>query len=99
MTTSVFQDSIDLQSTAQTQTLIKTHLMAMYEPESLIVTDDSEAHAGHAGSVSGKGHFTVTIQKKAWQNMPLLQIHRLVYEALGDLMNTQIHALSIQYIR
>jgi BolA family transcriptional regulator, general stress-responsive regulator len=99
MTTSPSQNPIGLQSTAQTQALIKMHLMAMYEPESLTVTDDSEEHAGHAGSLSGKGHFTVTIQKKAWQDMPLLQIHRLVYEALGDLMNTQIHALSIQYIR
>jgi BolA protein len=61
---------------------------------SLVVQDDSAAHAGHAGAASG-GHFTVVIRAPAFAGKARLARHRLVYDALKDLMDSGIHALAI----
>lgn len=65
------------------------------KPEKLFVTDDSDEHIGHAGAVSGKGHFTVEIASQLFINKSRLECHRMVYNALNDLMQTEIHALKI----
>ncbi len=62
--------------------------------DSVAVQDDSAAHAGHAGAASG-GHFTVVIRAPAFAGKPRLARHRLVYDALKDLMDSGIHALVI----
>jgi BolA protein len=59
------------------------------------VIDDSHLHAGHAGARDGKGHFRVRIVADAFDGLRPLQRHQLVYRALGELMKTDIHALSI----
>jgi BolA protein len=61
----------------------------------LEVEDDSHHHAGHAGAADGRGHFSALIVSKRFAGMRQVQRHRLVYEAVGDLMVTDIHALSI----
>jgi len=66
------------------------------EPEHLDVADDSHRHAGHAGAADGRGHFTVLLVSKRFTGLNTLHRHRLVYEVVGDLMTTDIHALSIQ---
>jgi len=66
------------------------------EPEHLDVVDDSHRHAGHAGAADGRGHFTVLLVSKRFTGLNTLHRHRLVYEVVGDLMTTDIHALSIQ---
>lgn len=76
--------------------LIEERLRTALEPEDLDIVDDSAAHAGHAGARSGGGHFNVFIVSPAFSDKSLLQRHRLVYEALGDLMHKDIHALSIK---
>ncbi len=70
-------------------------LDAAFTPEALEILDESHKHAGHAGAKSGKGHFDVMIVAAAFAGQNLLQRHRMVYEALGDMMQTDIHALSI----
>jgi BolA protein len=75
---------------------IRTALTAALAPESLAIEDESHHHVGHAGAATGRGHFAVTIVSRAFAGVPLLQRHRLVYQALGDLMQTDIHALSIR---
>ena len=65
------------------------------EPDHLEVVDDSHHHAGHAGAADGRGHFTVLVVSKQFAGLHTLRRHRLVYEAVGDLMITDIHALSI----
>ncbi|MCA1925056.1 MAG: BolA family transcriptional regulator [Thiobacillus sp.] len=69
--------------------------LAALEPESYTLHDDSEAHRGHAGAASGGGHFNLTIVSPKFRNLSTLARHRLVYEAMGDLMQRDIHALSI----
>ena len=66
------------------------------EPEHLDVVDDSHRHAGHAGAADGRGHFTVLLVSNRFTGLNTLHRHRLVYEVVGDLMTTDIHALSIQ---
>lgn len=66
-------------------------------PTHLEIIDDSEAHAGHAGvSGSGGGHFSAVIVSPAFEGCNLVARHKRVYEALGDLMKTEIHAFSMK---
>lgn len=74
---------------------IRGALEAAFQPSELEVVDDSHKHAGHAGARDGRGHFTVRIVSEAFAGMPSLARHRAVYAALGEMMQTDIHALSI----
>ena len=59
------------------------------------VIDDSHLHAGHAGARDGRGHFRVRVVSDAFAGLRPIQRHQLVYRALGEMMDTDIHALSI----
>lgn len=77
---------------------MKSRLELNLSPSELVIEDESHLHAGHAGAKSGKGHFRIAIAAEKFQGLRPLQKHRLVYDALGDMMETDIHALSIQII-
>lgn len=77
-----------------TESLMRERLAAL-TPADLIIEDESAAHAGHAGAASGGGHFRLTLVSDAFVGQNAVGRHRLIYQALGDLMKTQIHALSI----
>lgn len=70
--------------------------LAVLEPESIEVMDDSAAHAGHAGARSGGGHFELTIVSAMFAGKSRLERHRLVYDALAPLMQRSIHALALR---
>lgn len=74
---------------------IRERLSARFAPSLLEVDDDSHRHAGHAGARDGRGHFSVRVVSAAFDGMPPLARHRAVYAALGELMQTDIHALAI----
>ena len=74
---------------------IRRRLVAAFEPASLDVTDDSHRHVGHEGARDGRGHFSVSIESAAFAGKKPLECHRMVYAALGEMMQTDIHALSI----
>jgi len=74
---------------------IKQRLTEAFAPETLGVEDESHLHEGHEGARDGRGHFRVLIISDAFADCSLLDRHRLVYKALGDLMRTDIHALAI----
>lgn len=69
--------------------------MAALEPSRLDIIDESHRHAGHAGARDGGGHFRMTIVSPHFAGKRTMERHRLVYDAAGDLMKRQIHALSI----
>jgi BolA protein len=77
---------------------IQLLLETAFEPESLVVEDDSHKHAGHEGAKSGLGHFNVSIVSARFNGMGMLARHRAVYTALDDMMKTDIHALAIDAI-
>ncbi|HEX8989366.1 MAG TPA: BolA family protein [Rhodocyclaceae bacterium] len=69
--------------------------LAALEPARLDIRDDSARHAGHAGARSGGGHFIMTIVSSQFAGKRPMERHRMVYDVLGALMKTEIHALSI----
>jgi BolA protein len=79
----------------QRMAMIRERLTEAFAPQRLNIIDESHKHVGHAQS-GGAGHFVVEIVSDAFTDKNLIQRHRLVYDALGDVMNTEIHALSIK---
>lgn len=75
---------------------IERLLREAFQPSHLLVKDQSHLHAGHEGAKDGRGHFDVTIVSNAFKGKRQLARHRLIYDALGTLMKTDIHALRIQ---
>lgn len=69
--------------------------LATLAPLELGVEDESHRHAGHAGARDGRGHFRVHIVSAAFDGLAPLARHRAIYAALGDMMQTDIHALAI----
>ncbi len=74
---------------------IRKRLVESFSPQELQVKDQSHLHAGHPGAKTGKGHFEVTIVADAFTDKTALARHRMIYAALEDLMQSDIHALSI----
>lgn len=74
---------------------IKQRLIEALTPSMIEVEDESHLHAGHEGAKTGKGHFAVTIASAHFNGKTPLARHRLVYAALGNMMETDIHALRI----
>lgn len=70
-------------------------LMAL-APLELEISDESHLHAGHAGARDGRGHFRVRIVAAIFRGEAPLARHRRVYAAVGELLQTDIHALAIE---
>ena len=75
--------------------MIERRLRSALTIDSIEIVDESHLHIGHPGAASGGGHFRVTIVAENFEGLPTLARHRLIYDALGDAMQTEIHALSI----
>ena len=73
-----------------------TERLAVLAPAHLDIGDDSALHAGHEGARGGGGHYQLTIVSDQFAGKPTLARHRMVYDALADLMQKEIHALSIK---
>ncbi len=80
---------------AQRLAEIRARLEAELSPESLQVEDESHMHVGHEGAKGGLGHFRVLVVSDRFRGQSPIKRHRLVYQAMGDLMQTDIHALAI----
>lgn len=76
-------------------TQIRSRLAAL-EPVALELVDESAQHAGHAGArPGGNTHWRLTIVSSRFAGQPTIARHRMVYQALGELMQNPIHALAI----
>jgi len=69
--------------------------LAALEPELIQIYDESAEHAGHAGAASGGGHYQLIVVSRRFEGQSRVTRHRLVYQAVADLMQTKVHALSI----
>ena len=74
---------------------IRARLTAALEPTALELVDESAMHAGHAGAASGGSHFRLKIVSARFEGLRLVMRHRLVYDSVHDMMQTEIHALAI----
>ena len=75
--------------------LIKQKLSVL-DPEKIEIVDESARHAGHEGAKSGGGHYLLTIVSRKFSGKSALARHRLVYDALQEMMHKNIHALSVK---
>ena len=82
--------------TEDRQALIRSELEKNFQPTELLIKDQSQLHAGHEGAQDGKGHFDVTIVSQVFAGINRVQRHRMVYDALRKLLETDIHALRIK---
>lgn len=74
---------------------MRERLEASLAPTVLDIGDDSALHAGHAGAASGGGHYRIKIVSARFEGLRLVMRHRLVYDSVHDMMQTEIHALTI----
>jgi BolA protein len=74
---------------------IREQLQRAFNPLELMIKDQSQLHIGHEGARDGKGHFDVTVVSQAFAGVNRVQRHRMVYDALRDLLESDIHALRI----
>ena len=70
--------------------------LAVLEPDSVELIDDSDKHAGHAGAKGGGGHFELIIVSPLFSGKSTQARHRMVHAALGEMLEREIHALSIK---
>ena len=77
--------------------LIRERLQTL-SPTELNIIDESHKHIGHEGAKIGLGHFYIEIQSDAFNGKTKLVCHRLIYAALGDLMQTDVHAVRIKVL-
>ncbi len=75
---------------------LRMRLQEALSATSIEIVDDSHKHVGHAGASDGRGHFSVRVVAACFSGLRPVARHRLIYDATGDLFETDIHALSIQ---
>jgi len=74
---------------------LRQRLESRFAPTFLHIEDEGHLHAGHAGAADGRGHYRIKIVAAAFRGLAPLARHRLVYAAVADLLETDIHALAI----
>jgi BolA protein len=74
---------------------IRARLTAAFDPVELEIIDESDKHKGHDGARDGRGHFRVTIVSSHFAHRTPIERHRMVFQALTPMLQTDIHALSI----
>lgn len=75
---------------------IENALVTQLEATHIEIQDDSGAHADHPGAKSGGGHFRLLVVSDRFQGLSMVAAQRLVYQALGELMVADIHALQMR---
>lgn len=81
---------------AQVAEQIRSRLVEAFAPVEIDIRDDSALHAGHAGAREGGGHYSLRIVAAAFAGQGTVARHRMIYQALGDMMRKDIHALAIK---
>ena len=75
---------------------LRQRLESRFAPSLLVIEDESHLHAGHAGAAGGHGHFRIRIVAEDFRGLQPVARHRLIYAAVGDMLETDIHALAIE---
>jgi BolA protein len=73
---------------------LRARLQAL-QPQRLVIEDDSARHAGHEGAKSGGGHYRLHLVSRRFEGLPRLARHRLVYDSLAEMMQREVHALTM----
>ncbi len=68
-------------------------------PTQMTIINEDELHLGHVGAQSGGGHFALTISSPHFAGKSLIQCHRMIYQALDEMLEHDIHALKINVVK
>ncbi len=82
-------------SSASRETRLRERLRRGLAATHVELTDESRQHVGHAGAAAGGGHYDVVVVSPRFIDLDRVARHRLVYQAVGDLIPTEVHALAI----
>jgi BolA protein len=74
---------------------LRDRLQQALAPLHLEIEDESERHRGHSGAAAGGGHFRIVLVAAAFRDRSLLERHRAVHAALGELLGAEVHALTL----
>ncbi len=84
-------------STTPVASEMRRRLSEALSPTRIELVDESEQHRGHGGyNPAGESHFALTIESPAFAGKSRVERQRMVYAALGDLMDARVHALTIK---
>ena len=88
---------MNAQRTGPVATEMLARLSSALSPTAIDLVDDSEQHRGHGGyNPAGESHFSLRIESEAFAGKNRVERQRMIYAALGDLMESRVHALSIR---
>ena len=88
---------MNVQKTGPVAAEMLRRLTSALNPARIELVDDSEQHRGHGGyNPVGESHFTLLIESAAFVGKSRVERQRMIYAALGDLMDERVHALSIR---
>jgi BolA protein len=88
---------MNAQTTGPVASEMLRRLNSALSPASIELTDDSEQHRGHGGyNPAGESHFSLAVESEAFAGKSRVERQRMIYAALGDLMESRVHALSIR---
>jgi len=83
-------------NTEQRMAEIRRRLESAFQPRELELVDEGHLHIGHQGAKDGRGHFRLRIVAERFSGESEVSRHRLIYSEMGELMQTDIHALAIE---
>ena len=84
-----------MSAASEREAKITALLQAAFAPVVCKLIDESAAHAGHAGAASGGSHYRLHLVATTFENRSRIDRHRLVYDCLRDMMQSEIHALAL----
>ncbi len=88
---------MNAQGTGPVATEMLRRLNSALDPTRVELIDDSQQHRGHGGyNPAGESHFTLRIESAVFAGKTRVQRQRMIYAALGDLLESRVHALSIR---
>jgi BolA protein len=88
---------MNAQKTGPVAAEMLARLNSALSPTSVELIDDSEQHRGHGGyNPAGESHFTLRVESPAFAGKNRIERQRMIYAALGELMESRVHALSIR---
>lgn len=75
---------------------MRQRLQSALQPEALDLIDEGHLHVGHEGAKDGRGHFRLHIVSRHFAGQSMVRRHRMIYQVMGELMQSDIHALAIE---